>query len=218
MEEKGSTPPLPPKSIISMGFIWFWVLFTLLNFCINEWPDQSLHPLSLSPLSPPPSLHPSCFPSCDCDRHWSVAAYFVSRRNAGTRAFHENLLRVSECQEIKTSLLKLCHSAPSCLRLRSLLLAWFPVWFIHYLLRSACVRALSRICSRALVSTSLEHKTISNLFIWQGILVAQYWVTAPITLHKIVICSWLNAAVQELSPPPSLLPVTLLLRPLTRKP
>lgn len=80
-----------------------------------------------------------------------------------------------------------------------------------------CALSLSRICSRALVSTSLEHKTISNLCIWQGILVAQYWVTAPITLQKIVICSWLNAAVQELSPP-SFLPVTLLLRPLTRKP
>lgn len=65
-------------------------------YFVHRWQFWLLY---LSPLlSLSHTLHPSCFPSCECDRHWSVEAYNDARRNARARALDEKLLGVCECQ------------------------------------------------------------------------------------------------------------------------
>lgn len=137
---------LPRSTEINISLIHLILCFVNLVKLRPDLFRQSLHPLSLSPLSllHLPSTHPVFLHVIvvDIDQLQRIL-YLV-----GTPGPELSMKISSESVSVKkqkTSLLKLCHSAPSCLCLRSLLLAWFPVWFIHYLLRSACVRSLSNL-------------------------------------------------------------------------
>lgn len=100
--------------------VHIWFVNSLVNIFVfltvkwmKKFPPTQMTGLTVVPLTPlSNTLHPFCFPSCECGRHWSVEAYNDARRNPRARALDENLFGVSECQVPSHPVLLHC---PSCL-------------------------------------------------------------------------------------------------------
>lgn len=104
---------------------------------MKEYFQTQMTALTVVPLTPllfSNTLHPSCFPSCECGRHWSVEAYNDARRNPRAWVLDENLFRVCECQVLYHPA-QFCCTASSCLHLHCLCVALARVDSLcHYLL------------------------------------------------------------------------------------
>lgn len=92
----------------------FSVLLSIFLFFQSKRRLWLLYP---SPLSLFNTLHPSCFLSCECGRHWSVEAYNDARRNPRAWALDENLFGVCECHPTRFC----CAAPPACVCIA-------PVW------------------------------------------------------------------------------------------